>query len=149
MSGTPFGGIAASRGATLRTAFDLQRSINSSRCSARNSCSIVFTPCRLRASPQYAFCLLSRRLVPSLENYGDVATVRRQVRCGGEQKVRARTRKRRGSTPGTPQRKDSETVDRPPEAPEYPFHDRSIRVTRICIGHRKINLSTVSAGQTV
>jgi transposase InsO family protein len=41
---------------------------------------------------------------------------------------------------------------RPPEAPEYPFHDRSIRVTqcgRICIGHRKINFSTVFAGQTV
>ena len=40
----------------------------------------------------------------------------------------------------------------PPGAPEYPFHDRSVRVTqcgRICIGRRKINLSTVFAGQTV
>lgn len=41
---------------------------------------------------------------------------------------------------------------RPPEEPEYPFHDRTIRVTRcgrICIGHRKVNLSTVFAGQVV
>jgi transposase InsO family protein len=41
---------------------------------------------------------------------------------------------------------------RPAEEPEYPFHDRAIRVTqcgRICIGKRKINLSTVFAGQTV
>jgi putative transposase len=40
----------------------------------------------------------------------------------------------------------------PPEVPEYPFHDRSVRVTqcgRICIGTRKINFSTVFAGQTV
>ena len=39
-----------------------------------------------------------------------------------------------------------------PEVPEYPFHDRTIRVTqcgRICIGRRKINLSTVFAGQYV
>ena len=39
-----------------------------------------------------------------------------------------------------------------PEPPEYPFHDRSILVTqcgRICIGRRKINLSTVFAGQYV
>lgn len=39
-----------------------------------------------------------------------------------------------------------------PEAPEYPFHDRTILVTqcgRICIGRRKINLSTVFAGQYV
>jgi transposase InsO family protein len=39
-----------------------------------------------------------------------------------------------------------------PEVPEYPFHDRSILVTqcgRICIGRRKINLSTVFAGQYV
>ena len=39
-----------------------------------------------------------------------------------------------------------------PDAPEYPFHDRVIRVTqcgRICIGRRKINLSTVFAGQYV
>jgi putative transposase len=39
-----------------------------------------------------------------------------------------------------------------PEVPEYPFHDRTIRVTqcgRICIGNRKINLSTVFGGQSV
>jgi transposase InsO family protein len=38
---------------------------------------------------------------------------------------------------------------RPPEEPEYPYHDRSVHVTqcgRICIGRRKINLSTVFAG---
>ena len=36
--------------------------------------------------------------------------------------------------------------------PEYPFHDKTIRVTqcgRICIGSRKINLSVVFAGQTI
>jgi transposase InsO family protein len=41
---------------------------------------------------------------------------------------------------------------RPPERPEYPFHDRTIRVTqcgRICIGSRKINFSNVFAGQDV
>jgi putative transposase len=41
---------------------------------------------------------------------------------------------------------------RPPEPPEYPFHDRTVRVTRcgrICIGRRKINLSLVFAGQLV
>jgi putative transposase len=35
---------------------------------------------------------------------------------------------------------------------EYPFHDRTITVTqcgRICVGRRKINLSTVFAGQDV
>ena len=39
-----------------------------------------------------------------------------------------------------------------PEVPEYPFHDRTIQVTqcgRLCIGSRKINLSTVFAGQHV
>lgn len=39
-----------------------------------------------------------------------------------------------------------------PEPPEYPLHDRTIQVTRcgrICIGRRKINLSTVFAGQYV
>jgi putative transposase len=39
-----------------------------------------------------------------------------------------------------------------PDVPEYPFHDRTISVTqcgRICIGNRKINLSTVFAGQHV
>jgi len=41
---------------------------------------------------------------------------------------------------------------RPPDPPEYPFHDRTILVTqcgRICIGRRKINLSRVFAGQFV
>ena len=40
----------------------------------------------------------------------------------------------------------------PPDVPEYPFHDRTIRVTqcgRVCVGRRKINLSTVFAGQYV
>ncbi|MFZ0468814.1 MAG: IS481 family transposase [Thiogranum sp.] len=40
----------------------------------------------------------------------------------------------------------------PPETPEYPFHDRTIRVTqcgRICFGRRKVNLSSVFAGQFV
>lgn len=35
---------------------------------------------------------------------------------------------------------------------EYPFHDRTVTVThcgRICLGKRKINLSTVFAGQNV
>ena len=39
-----------------------------------------------------------------------------------------------------------------PEAPEYPFHDRTIQVTqcrRICIGRRKFNLTTVFAGKYV
>ncbi len=39
-----------------------------------------------------------------------------------------------------------------PQEPEYPFHDRTARVTqcgRICIKQRKINLSVVFAGQTV
>ncbi len=39
-----------------------------------------------------------------------------------------------------------------PDPPEYPFHDRTVLVTqcgRICIGNRKINLSTVFAGQFV
>lgn len=41
---------------------------------------------------------------------------------------------------------------RPPEPPEYPFHDRTIQVTqcgRICIGRRKINLSQALAGQHI
>ena len=40
----------------------------------------------------------------------------------------------------------------PPQVPEYPFHDRAIRVTqcgRLCVGRRKFNLSNVFAGQTV
>jgi len=46
----------------------------------------------------------------------------------------------------------SARVYEPPPEPDYPYHDRSVRVTRcgrICIGRRKINLSTVFAGQTV
>ncbi len=38
----------------------------------------------------------------------------------------------------------------PPAEPDYPFHDRTVTVTRcgrICIGKRKINLSQVFAGQ--
>jgi len=39
-----------------------------------------------------------------------------------------------------------------PRQPDYPFHDRSVRVTRcgrICFDKRKINISTAFAGQTV
>jgi len=39
-----------------------------------------------------------------------------------------------------------------PSEPDYPYHDRAVRVTRcgrICIGRRKINLTIVFAGQTV
>ena len=39
---------------------------------------------------------------------------------------------------------------RHPEPPQYPFHDRTVCVTRcgrICIGKRKINLSQVFSGQ--
>jgi putative transposase len=46
----------------------------------------------------------------------------------------------------------SARIYRPPSEPEYPYHDRSVRVTRcgrLCIGRRKINLSSVFAGQTV
>lgn len=46
----------------------------------------------------------------------------------------------------------SSRVYEPPAEPEYPFHDRTVRVTRcgrICLGKRKINLSTVFAGQLV
>ena len=41
---------------------------------------------------------------------------------------------------------------RPPEELDYPYHDRTVRVTqcgRICLGKRKINLSVVFAGQLV
>jgi putative transposase len=41
---------------------------------------------------------------------------------------------------------------RDPELPQYPFHDRTVCVTRcgrICIGKRKINLSQVFSGQLV
>ena len=40
----------------------------------------------------------------------------------------------------------------PPRDPDYPFHDRTIRVTRCgrtCLGSRKINLSTALAEQLV
>lgn len=56
-----------------------------------------------------------------------------------------------GACPGeiyTPSARDY----RPPADPEYPFHDRTVRVTRcgrICLGKRKINLSQVFAGQLV
>ena len=56
-----------------------------------------------------------------------------------------------GACPGelyTPSARDY----RPPADPDYPFHDRTVRVTRcgrICIGRRKINLSNVFAGQLV
>jgi len=46
----------------------------------------------------------------------------------------------------------SARVYRPPPEPEYPYHDKSVRVTscgRICLGKRKINLSKVFAGQIV
>jgi len=46
----------------------------------------------------------------------------------------------------------SARVYEPPPEPEYPFQDRAVRVRRcgrICVGKRKINLSTVFAGQTV
>jgi putative transposase len=48
----------------------------------------------------------------------------------------------------TPSAKEYRTLDEP----DYPFHDRAVRVTqcgRICMGHRKINLSVVFAGQIV
>jgi len=41
---------------------------------------------------------------------------------------------------------------RPAEEPEYPFHDKAVKVTkcgRICMGRRKINLSVVFGGQIV
>jgi len=44
----------------------------------------------------------------------------------------------------------SARVYEPPGEPEYPYHDRAVRVTRcgrLCIGRRKINLSSVFAGQ--
>lgn len=46
----------------------------------------------------------------------------------------------------------SARIYQPPQEPEYPFHDRTVRVTqcgRICIGRRKINPSVVFAGQTL
>ncbi len=56
-----------------------------------------------------------------------------------------------GKYPGdvyTPSRR----VYKPPQEPEYPYHDRTIQVTncgRICIGRRKISLSRSFAGQHV
>lgn len=44
----------------------------------------------------------------------------------------------------------SPRIYEPPPEPAYPFHERTVRVTRcgrICIGKRKINLSQVFAGQ--
>ena len=40
----------------------------------------------------------------------------------------------------------------PPDDPEYPYHDKTIRVTRcgrICLGNRKINFSVVFAEQLI
>lgn len=56
-----------------------------------------------------------------------------------------------GVYPGQIYTPSARTYQPPPE-PEYPFHDRTVRVTccgRICLGRRKINLSTVFAGQIV
>jgi transposase InsO family protein len=46
----------------------------------------------------------------------------------------------------------SARIYEPPPQPDYPFHDRTVRVTRcgrICLDKRKINLSTALAGQIV
>ncbi|MEM9621139.1 MAG: IS481 family transposase [Pseudomonadota bacterium] len=46
----------------------------------------------------------------------------------------------------------STRVYRPAEEPDYPFHDRTVRITncgRICIGKRKISLGRPFAGQLV
>jgi len=46
----------------------------------------------------------------------------------------------------------SPRIYEPPPELEYPYHDRAVRVTRcgrICLGRRKINLSSVFAGQTI
>ena len=46
----------------------------------------------------------------------------------------------------TPPSKEYRILDEP----EYPFHDRTVRVTRcgrICLGRRKIGLSKVFAGE--
>jgi putative transposase len=46
----------------------------------------------------------------------------------------------------------SPRIYEPPGEPDYPYHDRAVRVTRcgrICLGRRKINLSSAFAGQTV
>lgn len=54
-----------------------------------------------------------------------------------------------GACPGDLYTPSARTYE-PPDEPQYPFHDRTVRVTRcgrICIGKRKINLSQVFAGQ--
>jgi putative transposase len=56
-----------------------------------------------------------------------------------------------GAYPGDVYTPSARVYEAPPE-PEYPFHDKAVRVTRcgrICMGQRKINLSTVFAGQVV
>jgi len=56
-----------------------------------------------------------------------------------------------GAYPGEVYTPSARRYERPSE-PEYPYHDRTVRVTtcgRICIGKRKINLSKVFAGQCV
>jgi putative transposase len=56
-----------------------------------------------------------------------------------------------GAYPGDLYTPSARTYEMPAE-PDYPWHDRTIRVTRcgrICIGKRKINFSTVFAGQLV
>ncbi len=56
-----------------------------------------------------------------------------------------------GAYPGDVYTPSARTYEMPAE-PDYPWHDRTIRVTRcgrICIGKRKINFSTVFAGQLV
>ena len=56
-----------------------------------------------------------------------------------------------GAYPGDVYTPSARRYERPPE-PEYPYHDRTVRVTRcgrICIGKRKINLSKVFAGQRI
>ena len=56
-----------------------------------------------------------------------------------------------GAYPGDIYTPSARAYEPPPEL-EYPYHDRTVRVTRcgrICFGRRKINLSTVFAGQLV
>jgi putative transposase len=56
-----------------------------------------------------------------------------------------------GAYPGDLYTPSARVYEPPPEL-EYPYHDRTIRVTRcgrICFGRRKINISSVFAGQMV
>ncbi len=56
-----------------------------------------------------------------------------------------------GTYPGDVYTPSARVYELPPE-PDYPYHDRAVRVTRcgrLCIGRRKINLSSVFAGQMV